>query len=103
MQLDGKKKHKERMKSAVCCNGDGSDKLPHLIIGKSKSLRCFKNTNLANLGCTYRNNANGWMTQIILLECLKGFDRRIFNRNVLLVLDKRSAHVPLHELPVRIS
>src|SRR5437868_4977465 len=86
-QLEGCKQSKERITVAVCCNGDGSHKLPLWIIGKYANPRCFKNINHANLGCKYRNNAKAWMTQNIFLEWLKDFDRHMANRKVLLVLD----------------
>ncbi|GJT63784.1 CENP-B homolog protein 2-like protein [Tanacetum coccineum] len=34
MQLEGKKQDKERLTVAICCNEDGSEKLPLWIIGK---------------------------------------------------------------------
>ena len=86
-----------------CCNGDGSDNLLLWIIGHFKKPRCFKNININNLGCTYRSNAKGWMTQINFLEWLKDFDSRMVNRHVLLILDNCSAHVPLAEMPDRIQ
>jgi hypothetical protein len=36
---------------AICCNGDGSDRLPLWVIGKYKNPRCFKNINKNTLGC----------------------------------------------------
>ena len=102
-QLEGRKQNKELLTLALCCNGDGSDKLPLWIIGKYKNPCCLKNVNLCSLGCTYRSNAKAWMTQIIFLEWLKAFDLHVVNYKVLLVLDNCSAHVPLEELPARIQ
>jgi len=56
-QLEGRKQNKEQLTLVLCCNEDGSDKLPLWVIGKYKNPRCFKNVNLGSLGCTYRNNA----------------------------------------------
>jgi hypothetical protein len=41
-QLEGRKQNKERLMLVVCCNADGSDKLPLLVIGKYENPRCFK-------------------------------------------------------------
>nr|GEV38910.1 UvrD-like helicase, ATP-binding domain, P-loop containing nucleoside triphosphate hydrolase [Tanacetum cinerariifolium] len=49
MQLEGKKQDKERLTVAICCNEDGSEKLPLWIIRKYAKLRCFKNVNLNSL------------------------------------------------------
>jgi hypothetical protein len=82
----------------VCCNADGSDKLPFLVIGKYENPRCFKNVNQDSFGCKYRSNPKAWMTQVIFLEWLKGFDARMAGRNVLLIMDNCSAHIPLMQL-----
>ncbi len=79
----------------MCCNVDGSDKLPLLVIGKYENLRCFKNVNRNSFGCKYRSNPKAWMTQVIFLEWLKGFDARMARRNVLLIMDNCSAHISL--------
>jgi hypothetical protein len=82
----------------MCCNANGSDKLPLLIIGKYENPRCFKNINRDSFGCKYRSNPKAWMTQVIFLEWLKGFDARMAGRNVLLLMDNYSAHIPLMQL-----
>lgn len=41
-QLEGRKKDKERITIVVCCNGDGSDKVPLWVIDKYAYPRCFK-------------------------------------------------------------
>jgi hypothetical protein len=97
-QLEGRKQSKERITVVVCCNGDGTDKLPLWIIGKYKNPRCFKNINQVNLGCQYRNNSKAWMTQILFLEWLKAFDLHMVGRNVLLIMDNCSAHMSLATL-----
>jgi hypothetical protein len=97
-QLEGRKQNKERLTLAVCCNVDGSDKLPLLVIGKYENPHCFKNVNRDNFGCKYRSNPKAWMTQVIFLEWLKGFDARMVGRNVLLIMDNYSAHIPLMQL-----
>ena len=94
-QLEGRKQSKERITLAVCVNGDGSNKLPLLVIGKYKNLRCFKHANRADLSDTYWSNKKSWMTQTIFAEWLKAFDVHVIGRKVLLILDNCSAHIPL--------
>jgi hypothetical protein len=97
-QLEGRKQNKECLTLALCCNADGLDKLPLLVIGKYENPCCFKNVNRDNFGCKYRSNPKAWMTQVIFLEWLKGFDARMAGRNVLLIMDNCSAHIPLMQL-----
>ncbi len=97
-QLKGRKQNKERLTLAVCCNADGSDKLSLLVIGKYENPRYFKNVNRDSFGCKYRSNPKAWMTQVIFLEWLKRFDARMAGRNVLLIMDNCSTHIPLMQL-----
>ncbi len=41
-ELEGCKRNKERLMLDVCCNADGSDKLPLLVIGKYETLAASK-------------------------------------------------------------
>jgi hypothetical protein len=97
-QLEGCKQNKERLTLAVCCNADGSNKFPLLVIGKYENPRCFKNVNRNSFGCKHRSNSKAWMTQVIFLEWLKGFNARMAGRNVLLIMDNYNAHIPLMQL-----
>ncbi|GJS17954.1 retrovirus-related pol polyprotein from transposon TNT 1-94 [Tanacetum coccineum] len=62
MQLEGKKQDKERLTVAICCNEDGSEKLPLRIIWEYAKNKCFKNVNMNSLNCEYRANKRAWMT-----------------------------------------
>ncbi|MBA0648888.1 hypothetical protein Goklo_016522 [Gossypium klotzschianum] len=62
-QLEGQKKDKERLTVVVCCNGDGSNKVPLWVIGKFANPRCFKH-----------------------------FDARMNGRKVLLIVDNCPTH-----------
>jgi hypothetical protein len=97
-ELEGRKQNKERLMLAMCYNADGSDKLPLLIIGKYENPRCFNNVNRNSFGCKYQNNSKAWMTQVIFLEWLKGFDAQMAGHNVLLIMDNCNAHIPLMQL-----
>ncbi|KAK0579627.1 hypothetical protein LWI29_028873 [Acer saccharum] len=64
-QLEGRKKDKERITIAVCCNGDGSYKVPLWVIGKYANPRCFKHVNMSNLSCHYGANKGAWLTGLL--------------------------------------
>ncbi|MFQ6640735.1 hypothetical protein Gotur_014990 [Gossypium turneri] len=53
-KLEGLKKDKETLTVVVCCNGDGSNKVPLWVISKFANPRCFKHVNIDNLNCHYR-------------------------------------------------
>ena len=97
--LEGRKPNKAGIILAVCLTENGSDTLLLLVIGKSKCPCCPKNINLDTIGCKYRNNSKAWITQAIFNEWLKSFDARMAGRQVLLIMDNCSAHIPLAQLP----
>jgi len=68
----GGKQSKTRCTVLLTCSLTG-EKLPLLVIGKSKNPRCFKNINRNILGVIYRSNANSWMTGHIYNEYIKVF------------------------------
>ncbi len=80
----------------MCTNASGSDKLPPLVIGKYKNLRCFKNINLTNVGVNYKWNTKAWMKASIFQEWITSFDKIIIFQNparkVLLILDNAGCH-----------
>lgn len=84
--------NKERITVLVCANLDGTEKLPLLVVGKSKQPQCFKNTKF--LPCTYRHNKAAWMTCEIFHEFLVSLDRRMASqsRKILLFVDHCPAH-----------
>jgi len=91
-QLEGKKKMKQRLSIAICCNGDGTDKLPLLVVGKSANPRCFKGVDKDNLGVSYSSNSKAWMTSTLFQDWLRGFDQKMHGRSVLLLMDNCPAH-----------
>jgi len=101
--LEGRKQNKEQITLTICCNGDGSDKLPLWVIGKYKNPRCFKNINKNTFRCQYQNNSSIWMMWEIFLEWLRGFDLHVLGRKVLLIMDNFSGHIPLDQLPNHIQ
>lgn len=61
----GYKKSKDRVSLLVCANASGTDKLPLLLIGKSKKPRPFKNINVNSLPVKYTNQRSAWMNSEI--------------------------------------
>lgn len=90
----GGKLSKERLTVLLCTNADGSEKLPPLVIGKSRNPRCFKNTN--KKPCEYQNNTKAWMTSSIFIDWIRKFDAKMHKekRKVLLLIDRCTAHPP---------
>lgn len=86
-QLEGRKQDKERLTVVICCNEDGSEKIPLWIIGKYAKPRCFKNVNMNSLDCQYRANKKAWMTSVLFDEYVRSFDQMMHGRRVLLVVD----------------
>ncbi|XP_046588037.1 tigger transposable element-derived protein 4-like [Neodiprion lecontei] len=65
----GGKLSKDRVTVLVCANMSGNEKLPLLLIGKSKSPRCFKG--IKTLPVNYQNNKKAWMTSDLFVDWLK--------------------------------
>ncbi|KAM3304556.1 hypothetical protein P3S67_011422 [Capsicum chacoense] len=91
-QLEGKKQDKERLTVVICCNEDGSEKIPLWIIGKYLKPRCFKNVNLGSMDCEYRANKRAWMTGILFQEYVQQLDAKMDGRKILLIVDNCPAH-----------
>jgi hypothetical protein len=89
----GIKKDKSRMTIALCCNGDGTEKLPLLFIGKFGKPRCFKKIEYMPLQFDYKSNKTAWMTTYIMRSWLLSFIRRTKDRKVALVVDDFGPHL----------
>ena len=70
----------------------GTTKLPLLVIGKSKTPRCFKG--VKSLPCTYRNNKTAWMTTELFHEWLRKIDGRFRRekKKIALIIDNAPCH-----------
>jgi hypothetical protein len=73
-------------------NGDGTKKLDLWVIGKLKNPRCFKNINQKLLRIEYYNNKSKWITGMVIEEYLRWFNKKMYGRKVLLLLDNFSGH-----------
>jgi hypothetical protein len=93
-QIAGSKKDKERLSVVVCCNADGTCKLPCWVLGKFAKPRCFKNidTKEESLGVVYKSNTRAWMTKEIFHQFCKWFDKKMSTPSLLLV-DNCPSHI----------
>jgi hypothetical protein len=96
-QLEGRKINKERITLVICANSDNSEKILLTIIDKHLNPRCFNGINRDTLGACYHANAKAWMTQNVFRLWLLDFDRWMQGRQVLLLLDNCSGHIPLEK------
>ena len=92
--LQGSKKAMECITLLVCVNMTGTDKRKLLLIGKSKSPRCFKGLDQQQLPVTYRNNSAAWMTFVIFQDWLFAWDRELRSNNwhICLLVDNATSH-----------
>lgn len=106
-------KSKERITVLVGANMSGNEKLPLLVIGRSKNPRCFKNVKVP---LDYAANAKAWMTGMFFVcfmfdlssfalgaifeDWLRKWDMKLKKegRKVLLYIDNCSAHPSKIEL-----
>ncbi|XP_014250358.1 tigger transposable element-derived protein 4-like [Cimex lectularius] len=88
----GGKHSKERVTVLVASNMTGTDKKKLLIIGKSKSPRCFKN--VQKLPLDYTHNKKAWMTSEIISDWLRKWDEELQKkkRKILLTVDNCPSH-----------
>ena len=71
-KVSGGKKSKNRLTVLLCCNSEGSHKLPPLVISTSKNPRSFKN--VSQLPVPYKANSSAWMTGELFSNWLIGVD-----------------------------
>lgn len=64
----GRKLMKERVTIMPCTNATGTHKLELMMIGKSKSPRCFKNSDIP---LHYKSSKNAWQTTALFLDWFK--------------------------------
>jgi len=90
-QSRGNKVAKDRLTVLVCCSMAGCKEKP-LVIGKSKTPRCFKN--VQSYPTDYAASSNAWMTTSIWTRWLQKWDRRLCasGRKVALLVDNCTAH-----------
>ncbi|GFS65725.1 tigger transposable element-derived protein 4 [Trichonephila clavipes] len=88
----GKLSKKKRLTVLACTNATGTHKIKLVVIGKSRSPRCFKN--VRSLPCDYLSQARSWMTGDLFKNWIHQLDT-IFGkqkRKVILFVDNCPAH-----------
>ena len=86
------KQSKDRITVLVGSNSDGSEKLPLLVIGKSKSPRCFKY--VRSLPVEYTSSKKAWMNSQIFESWLRKLNRHFQQQkhSVPLIIDNCPVH-----------
>ena len=103
MRLKGKKQNKDRVTFLLCCNSDGSERLPPLVVGCSARPRCFGGKEGAELGFDYSWAKKGWMTREIFFQWLYRVSSYISEtpgRRILLIIDNASSHGQYENIPI---
>ena len=97
-KCSGGKKSKERVTLLLAANMTGTEKLPALVIGKSKQPRCFKKEQF--IPVAYQANKNSWMTSVLFVEWLQKLNHKMKmkNRKILMFIDNCPAHPQKVEL-----
>ena len=92
----GGKRSKDRIRIACCTNLLG-EKEKLLVIGKSRSPRCFGKINVKHLPVIYKHNKKAWMTSGIFLAWVNILNNKMKKekRNVLLFIDNAPSHPKL--------
>jgi len=93
INVKGFKKAKERVSILLGASMIG-EKMPLLLIGKSKNPRSFKNKCIDDNFCMYANNKTAWMTKEIFLNYFTKINSNMIkgNRNILVLIDNCTAH-----------
>ncbi|XP_058067011.1 tigger transposable element-derived protein 4-like [Anopheles bellator] len=103
----------QRLTIMCITNMNGSEKLPLLVVGNDKSVKCFSDVDL--LPVIYRCNSKSWMTWVLFRDWMLILDRKFAaeQRNVLLFVEESSIHpkslqaelkaINLHFLPANNS
>lgn len=94
----GGKLSKERITILLGANMSGTEKLPILLIGKSKFPRCFKG--VKTLPVNYQNNNKAWMTSVIFSDWLNNLNQKMKaqKRKILMFVDNCTAHNNMPDL-----
>lgn len=94
----GGKRSKERVTLLFACNATGTEKLPTLMIGKSRKPRCF--AGVKSFPFRYQANKKAWITTSIFHDWSRKIDRQMSrqNRQILLFVNNCSSHVILPPL-----
>lgn len=69
-RMQGRKRSKDRITFLPCCNSDGTERLPLLVIGRSEKTPCSGGISGSDLGFDYHHSEKAWMNRaIFFLGC----------------------------------
>lgn len=91
----GLKKEKSRITFLACCNANGEEKFPLMVIGNSQKPRVFRGKSGRELGFDYWSNKRAWMTKELFFDWLRRLDNYVAHtrgRKILLLVDNCTAH-----------
>ena len=103
----GHKQKKDRLTLLLATNWSGSHKVKPLVIGKSRSPRCFHHVNMSKLPLEYANSSNAWMTAALFEQWFhnsfvpsvrKSLRSQGLEERAILLLDNCPAHPPAESL-----
>lgn len=103
-RMEERKKEKTRLTYLACANGDGTEKIPLLFIGKARMSRVFAKNTGQQLGLDYHSNTKAWMITIMFYDWLWRFSfyitRTGADRKLFCLLDNFSANGSEESIPV---
>ena len=70
----------------------GTERMDHVVIGKSNQPRAFRKANTKQMKFLYFNNQTAWQNRSTFAEWLRHFDAKMHGRRVILLLDNASCH-----------
>jgi len=90
----GGRNAKDRLTVVLTCSAAG-EKLPPMLIGKSKKPRCFTGVDLKKYNIEYNSSPKAWMTNNIFNIYLENLDKYFIKqkRKILLFLDNAPVHI----------
>lgn len=98
----GYKIDKMRLIFLVCCNSDGLDRIPFMVIDNVCNPRPINGNTASESGIDYHVNKKDWMAKLLFFDWLLCFDCYVglsFGRKVLLLLYYHFAHGTKYEFP----
>ena len=94
-RLLNRKKEKQRVTFLACCNGDGTEKQPPLVVGHSANPHWFKGQEIDGAGFEYVSTGKAWMNRDVFFEWFHRLDQHISSesgRRMELLVDNASCH-----------
>ena len=102
-QCEGGKVAKDRLTLVVACSSVG-EKLQPLVSGKSKTPWCFRNVDIAAIGCMYQNSQKAWMTNWLFNEWLMLLNKQVMiEKKILVFIDNVPVHINDKETEVKLT